>query len=366
MKLLLVTGFFSFLGLSAAFPRRPSCSSVSINVTAEAGNIVFEDLPDVNNATSVIGFLASSFDAVRTQHNRRQINGTFTIKATHCRPLVASPNSLSLQLLVHGITYDRAMWSGFGFPQYDWQAYATSLGYHTLAIDRLGHGIESPHPDPFAVVQGPLEVAIIHSLIHTVREGRSTLGDFDKILYVGHSYGSSLGNMLAQKHPLDVDAFILTGFSGDLGTSASALSAYGSAAMVSSRFKGLPLGYLTVVNESDRTASFYGGSFDPSFAARDYDREDTVTVGELLSPGLQPVETDYRGNVLVMTGDLDVLFCPRGPDTCADALRGTETLFPNATFSSMVIPNTGHCLTLHQSAPLVMETAHTWLHGLQH
>ncbi|KAK1851004.1 ctr copper transporter family protein [Colletotrichum chrysophilum] len=100
--------------------------------------------------------------------------------------------------------------------------------------------------------------------------------------------------MLAQKHPLDVDAFILTGFSGDLGTSASALSAYGSAAMVSSRFKGLPLGYLTVVNESDRTASFYGGSFDQSLATLDYHREDTVTVGELLSPGLQPVETDYR------------------------------------------------------------------------
>ncbi|KAF0324685.1 ctr copper transporter family protein [Colletotrichum asianum] len=366
MKLLLVPGFLSFLGLSAAFPRRPFCSSVSINVTAEAANVVFEGLPDRNNATAIIEFLASSFDATRTQHSFQQINGTFTIRATHCRPRIESTNPKSLQLLVHGITYDRAMWSGFGFPQYDWQTYATSLGYHTLAIDRLGHGIESPHPDPFAVVQGPLEVEIIHSLLHTVRQGRSKLGDLNKIIYVGHSYRSSLGNMLAQKHPLDVDAFILTGFSGDLGTSASALSAYGDAAMVSSRFKGLPLGYLTVVNESDRTASFYGGNFDPSFAALDYDTEDTVTVGELLSPGLQPVETDYRGNVLVMTGDLDVLFCPGGPDTCADALRGTESLFSNATFSSVVVLNTGHCLTLHLSAPLVMENAHTWLHGLQH
>lgn len=365
MKFLLVPVLLSFLGLSAAFPR-PSCSSVSINVTAEAANVVFEDLPDRNNATAVIEFLASSFDATRTQHSWHQINGTFTIRATHCRPRIESPNSKSLQLLVHGITYDRAMWSGFGFPHYDWHTYATSLGYHTLAIDRLGHGIESPHPDPFAVVQGALQVEIIHNLVHAVRESQSTLGDFNKIIYVGHSYGSSLGNMLAQKHPLDVDAFILTGFSRDLGTSASALSAYASAAMVSSRFKGHPLGYQTAVNESDRTASFYGGSFDPSLAALDYTREDTVTVGELLSPGLQPVETDYRGNVLVMTGDLDVLFCPGGLDTCADALRGTKSLFPNATFSSVVIPNTGHCLTLHRSAPLAMETAHTWLHGVQH
>ncbi|KAE9576177.1 hypothetical protein CGMCC3_g7662 [Colletotrichum fructicola] len=364
MKLILVPFFLSFLGLSAAFPRRPSCSSVSINVTAEAANVVFEDLPDRNNATAIIEFLASSFDATRTQHSFQQINGTFTIRATHCRPRIESPNSKSLQLLVHGITYDRAMWSGFGFSHYDWQTYATSRGYHTLAIDRLGHGIESPNPDPFAVVQGPLEVEIIHNLIHTVRQARTTLGDLNKIIYVGHSYGSSLGNMLAQRHPLDVDAFILTGFSGDLGTSASALSAYGSAATVSSRFKELSLGYLTVVNENDRTASFYGGSFDQSLATLDYNREDTVTVGELLSPGLQPVETDYRGNVLVMTGDLDVLFCPGGPDTCVDALRGTKSLFPNANFSSVVITDTGHCLTLHRSAPLVMETAHTWLHGL--
>lgn len=124
-------------------------------------------------------------------------------------------------------------------------------------------------------------------------------------------------------------------------------------------------GYLTVVNESDRSAAFYGGSFDQHLAALDFVREDTVTVGELLSPGLEPVSTGYRGDVLVMTGDKDVLFCPGGPSTCADVLRGTGILFQNSSYSYALIPNTGHCLTLHKSAPLVMEVAHNWLRKRQ-
>lgn len=224
MDRLLVFTLIFLSSLSSALSHGPRCSPVSFNITAGAANIFFQNLPDTNDSNATMQFLASSFDASRGQPDTRYINTTVAIQALHCRPQFQSQNSKKLQLLVHGITYDKSMWSGFGYsPRHDWQAYATSLGYHTLAVDRLGHGSMAPHPDPFAVVQGPLQVDILHKLIGMLRQGWLELGGFEEIIYVGHSYGSSLGNMLAKEHPLDADALILTGFSGALSTTSSTL-----------------------------------------------------------------------------------------------------------------------------------------------
>ena len=52
---------------------------------------------------------------------------------------------------------------------------------------------------------------------------------------------------------------------------------------------------------------------------------ETFAVGEGLSPGFETRMTEFAGPVLVVTGELDVLFCPGGAGTCR-ATRFSRTI----------------------------------------
>jgi hypothetical protein len=76
---------------------------------------------------------------------------------------------------------------GLGFGDYyNWHSFASLQGYYTLAIDRLGHGTNPQHPDPFSIVEGALQIEIMHQLIESVRSNaHNPLGQqFEKIAYV--------------------------------------------------------------------------------------------------------------------------------------------------------------------------------------
>lgn len=77
----------------------------------------------------------------------------------------------------------------------------------------IGYGL-SDHPDPVNVVQYPLSAAIIIELIKLARNGSvpgASGRAFDKVVYVGHSAGSIIGNGLVQQVPDLIDATALTG-----------------------------------------------------------------------------------------------------------------------------------------------------------
>lgn len=63
----------------------------------------------------------------------------------------------------------------------------------------------------------------------------------------------------------------------------------------------------------------------------------------------------------MVTGDLDVLFCPEGAAACPETLERTRDLFPLDNFSTMTPRDVGHSLTLHLSAPEVINGVHEWL-----
>ncbi|KAM5361244.1 hypothetical protein ACJA88_014528 [Fusarium oxysporum] len=340
------------------------CSRVSFRIDASAENILFSASPNPRNATATHDFLASSLATGPPINGTTRISGEFTFNGIYCRPRSCTRSRNTLQVLVHGLTYDKSMWSGLGYSSlYDWQTFANSRGYHTLAIDRLGHGENLDFYDPLAVVQGPIQINQLHVLLQSARHGLlDGVGKFNRIAFIGHSYGSTLGNYLAQDYAGDVDAFVLTGYSSTATIPTNLIPDFQSAATIIRRFKNTPLGYLTVSSEKARTGAFYGGKFDRSLAQYDFKVEDTVSLGEYLTPGAQPVSTSYEGHVLVVTGDRDSIFCTTGPDTCADTLNKTgQDIFPKAVYDYFVVPETGHCLTLHYSAPKAFKVAHDWL-----
>ena len=92
-----------------------------------------------------------------------------------------------------------------------------TYGYSTLAIDRLGIG-QSSTADPLNVVQAPATISTVLEITRMLRAGRlpGVHTSFDKVVHIGHSYGSLLTYELVAMYPDVSDGIILTGFSHNL------------------------------------------------------------------------------------------------------------------------------------------------------
>ena len=176
------------LAAAAATGVRPGCSDVTFTISATSESPFYSVAPDAYNETDIINFVHAVLSGtVLPALGTEPVSGTFSINGVYCRPAVAKPDDV-LQILVHGITYNQTMWSGMGFGDYyNYHKFANFNGYHTLAIDRLGHGSNSEHPDPFGVVGGAIQVEIMHQLIGLVKgnsRGNPLGRTFNKIAYV--------------------------------------------------------------------------------------------------------------------------------------------------------------------------------------
>ncbi len=252
--------------------------------------------------------------------------------------------------------------------KYNWQLAAARRGYATLSLDRVGHGESRGFPDYLQGSQVALHSEIIINLIRSIKRSRhNPLGRaFSSVVHVGHSYGSVVGMYMVANHAAEFDAFVHTGLSTTSYAPTAALLAgdlTSARDVYPARLGSLPDGYLAVQTESVREA-FYGGAYDRAVALYDYATADTLTPGELL---VQAVATTpvpgMRKPVFVVTGAVDKILCnPNQVLTCDQILNLTGLLFPDSVkYSYYAVPNTGHDIALHYSAPKTFEVISDWL-----
>ncbi|KAK4140159.1 putative cardiolipin-specific deacylase, mitochondrial [Dichotomopilus funicola] len=355
------------LGTCAA---KPQCADVTFNVPiTNSQNVAFASPPDPNDTAAIVGFMRDVWNGNKPASTGAfPVSDTFIIKGTYCVPK-GSQTPKGLEVLVHGITYNKTMWAGQGFEKYNWHAAATARGYASLALDRLGHGDNPQRPDPLNVVQPQLQIDIMHEIFEAIRDVASPVNGlgqaYSKLVFVGHSWGSYLGAAMATQYPNDADALVLTGYSNYFDFSDVINADWASAADFDpARFDpSLPKGYVTITKQPQRTASFFAGNFDPAIPDIDFEGEDTLTSGEIgaLPAILGPV-AGYTGPVLVVTAVEDAFFCQAPKATCESHLDSTESSFPDASSYDYFAPqNTGHDLTLHYTAQDTFELVHQWL-----
>ena len=212
-------------------------------------------------------------------------------------------------------------------------------GYATLAVDKLGSGASS-HPDPVYDVQLPLQMETVHSLIMQIKAGgNADIPIPSKLVFVTHSSGSILGADLAQTHPDDVDALVLTGYPAGGANNRGGIPSYHllpAAISAPKRFPAsLNLGYLLMNSELNRTDAFYyQGHYDPEIPHLDYLTQGVQPIGEgfNLGPSTQPA---FKGKVLVVTGQKDPAVCGFTPvEQCAyndTRVRGVGRAFSGNT-----------------------------------
>ncbi|KUI57315.1 hypothetical protein VP1G_04640 [Cytospora mali] len=136
-------------------------------------------------------------------------------------------------------------------------------------------------------IQSHLEIAALYSLTEKLREG-SVDGietGFDKVVHVGHSFGSIQSYSLAMLYPRVSDGLVLTGFShAGQFIPYWDLSANLVPANSLSTFKDYQDGYIADGDVSAVQSNLFApGAFDPVLLDLAYTSRKLAPIGELLS-----------------------------------------------------------------------------------
>jgi pimeloyl-ACP methyl ester carboxylesterase len=293
------------------------------------------------------------------------------IHGSLCLPTGDSPHVL--QVLVHGASYDHGYWDFPGFGgRYSYVRYMTAAGYATLAIDQIGVG-RSSHPPSVLATQAAAAHGV-HEAVSAARGG--ALGPaFDKVVLVGHSFGSLTSWLEAGTYG-DVDGVVASGASHAIGPVALAtiFSRARPARLdpaVAPSVPALDAGYVSIPGA--RAAAFYHlPNADPAVVAQDEATRSEIPAGVGATiPVYIPSTLGIRVPVLIVNGRYDKPFCAQSGGgsltdcTSDDTMRASEAPFfsPAARLQCTVVPDAGHDLNLQRNAARFFDRALRWFRG---
>ena len=341
------------------------CQEFDVLITAEAPGAVY-DLPEVHDDLTTAQWAIQSDTwswKARPDHGiieNTTISGTYSIRAQLCVPTQATSKRSILQIATHGGHYDSRYWDSEYKPENHSYVYASlAAGYSILTYDRLGNG-QSDIPDAYRGVQTALELEILLQLTRKARDGSLAPATDDhvyipdKIVHVGHSFGSVLTTAFLATYPDDTDGGIITGFALNDYFGRTGFSSW-YAQYAAGQGWDRPSGYI-VNQKSGIQTVFFGGDPATAFTEELLDYGDKIkqpcAIGELAS-GHQVIGrpgTNFTAPVQFVLPEFDFFIC--GGDckgvTDVETLRKT---WPTAGDIDLVIqPNTGHALPLHNNA----------------
>jgi pimeloyl-ACP methyl ester carboxylesterase len=295
--------------------------------------------------------------------NLSTLTRTFNISAEYCTPAQLGPKASTLQILTHGLGFNRSYWDFYpsGNPndaEYSYVNIATGEGYSTLSWNRLGHP-PSTVADPYTEIQATVELAVLAGITTLARAGNITqVPKPEKVIHVGHSWGSILGLALAASAPDLSDGHVLTAFSD--------LTLYQSLFIASTGFrfanqnqpkrfpsKTFSTGFLTWPDKYANQYCFLEYPyFDPAVLTQAEAGKYPFTIGEFLSAALLPnAAPNFKGPVIYVAAETDLIFCGSnctslfGPTSKAvQAFSGTSSV------ETYVQPKVGHGINLHKNA----------------
>lgn len=292
-----------------------------------------------------------------------------------CTPGPSTPQPSTVQLLVHGGTYNHRYWDWPLRPdRYSYARAAVAAGYAVLAVDRLGYG-QSTRP-PSTSVSLSTGAAALHDVVTALREGDVTGHAFEHVVYVGHSVGSIVGWVETSTYR-DVDAVVITGMTHHLKRTAVATISqvfYPASQDPAFRDSGLDPGYLTTKPGTRGGFFYYEGGAEPDVVALDEATKDTMASAEareslsliLSPPAATAPSRRITAPTLLMMGAKDGPFCgqPDGLDcTSRDALLAAEAPYYSVSvgLDVLTVPETGHNIQLHRQAGAATREILDWL-----
>ncbi|HEU5158000.1 MAG TPA: alpha/beta fold hydrolase [Streptosporangiaceae bacterium] len=274
----------------------------------------------------------------------------------------------TVQVLVPGLTYDRRYWT---LPEpYNYAEFMAAAGYAVAVFDRLGTGGASRPPAEEVTIDA--HVLVLRRLVQGLRSGSLVARKFERVVVVGHSYGSGIAIMEAARHK-DVDGLIITGmlhaFTELYGEVRGFFHPGTEDPVVGPT--NPPPGYLTQQPGRRATMLEYEANIDPAMSKLNEAIKSTGTLGEG-----ETLEQTYDAAsslgvgvpVLVVVGEHDALFGGKDVDfnRSSEAVHSFEQAYysPASRLETYVIPRAGHSLNLHYNARTWFAIARDWIDRL--
>jgi pimeloyl-ACP methyl ester carboxylesterase len=288
-----------------------------------------------------------------------------TVRGQLCMPADRTPRTV--QLLVHGGTYNRAYWD-IGDERYSYQRNMAAAGFATFAMDCLGSG-ESSQPLS-ALLTGTTQASVVSQVATKLRTGAVGGTPFSKVILVGHSMGSGIVVVAAATFR-GVDGVVLTGMTHSMdllaltGIFVDSVRPTILDPVLSHR--GSDPGYVTTM-PGTRDVFHRPGVVAPAILMADEAAKDQVpatVVPDLITLAFQgPLSAGINVPVLIANGSQDTLFCAY---TCSGqaALRAAEAPFFSsaAQLTVHLTPAAGHSVALSEHAAEHRTAIRNWVSG---
>ena len=280
----------------------------------------------------------------------------------------------TVEVMVSGLTYDHNYFNISYQPNtYSYVYAATSRGYSTFNIDRLGVGGSDKPPAEKLTVQ--THAYTIMQIIQKLRAGAIGGRAFTTVVAIGHSLGAGILQYLSGTYtdPLGLpDYLILSGWlhqgnATTLGTLAGSL--YDATTDPLFTTAGLPAGYLTT-KPNTRGPVFYNTPYsETAMITLDESIKQTGTLVErstLAAVRGSTVTLNITVPVLLSVGQYDSLQCDAAQGllcaTAANLLAREQASYgPRACLTAYASIGSGHSVNLHQKARDSYNYHHSWL-----
>lgn len=280
----------------------------------------------------------------------------------------------TVELFVSGLTYDHNYFNVYNQPNtYSYVYAATSRGYSTFNIDRLGVGLSDHPPSSKLTLQS--HAYVVAQIVKKLHSGAIGGIAFVNVVGVGHSFGAAVLQYLAGT-TTDVtarpDYLVLASFL--MATYAPGLTQLGNSFYTATSdpafsSSGLDSGYLTTQPNTRGPSFFRTSGAESAMITVDESIKSTGTSTERTSIGAArntAVTLAIPVPVLITVGRYDALYCDEASGlTCAsnEAIRAREApnFGPRACLSGYMVVDAGHATGFHIKARDSYNFAHSWL-----
>ncbi|NNJ62238.1 MAG: alpha/beta fold hydrolase [Dactylosporangium sp.] len=280
----------------------------------------------------------------------------------------------AVMLMISGLTYDRSYFNTSQEPYtYSWVYSATTRGYSTFNIDRLGVGQSSRPPADQLTIQN--QAHTIAQIVQKLRAGEIGGRAFSIVVGVGHSLGACILQYLAGTYTdatavpdyLVLSAWLHDGYLPEIITLGASLYPASSDPVLAA--SGYPDGYLTTLPDTRGPIFYHATGADSSLIALDEATKQTGTGAEretLIAIRASDVTAGITVPVALSVGQYDDLQCNEASGlSCASgaAIEAREAPYygAQACLTGFSVPDTGHSVALHRKALDSYNFVHTWL-----
>ena len=377
------------------------CTNFMLPVAATAQNAEY-DIIHVDNNINATAYAVDldtwSFNATTRLQRNITISDTFNISVQLCVPTNGT-KSHNLFIATHGGLFDKRYWDAAINPEeYSFVEAALARGYSILTYDRLGNGL-SDKPDAYTIVQAPIQLEILRSITNMARSGellKHTAGNassagvtvsaastnasngsvisFDKIIHIGHSFGSILTTALLATYGNLSDAAVSTGYIMNDHFAEMRKTSHGleyapqnNQTLFGDRSSGYMVdgtlsGFQTVFFSTQANTTTGTGGFDTEVLDYAFSIRQTITTSEFLPPTIDlGAAPDFKGPLQFMLAEFDYPVC-RGDCRLSFDPVFFQSLYPNATDIDIYTQEgNGHALTLHRKANTGFKATLDWL-----